>query len=84
MFAWLGRSMSEDTAGGTGATSKSIGGGHLIEGLASTNGLSQQQINSLSLKPTKPQIDMSHEVYARRNCADNPKRTQVTSSQKTL
>ena len=63
MSAWLGRSMSEDTAGGTGVTSKSIGGGHRAEGLASTNGLSQQRINSLSLKPTKSQIDTS-KTYA--------------------
>ena len=76
--------MSEDTAGGTAATSKSIGDGHLIEGLASTNGLSEQPINSLSLKLKKPQIDTSQKVYARKNCAHDPKRTQVTSSQKTL
>ena len=49
--------MSEDTAGGTGATSKSIGGGPLIERLASTKSLSQQPTNSLFLKPKKPQID---------------------------
>lgn len=72
--------MSEGTAGGTAATSKSIGGGHLIEGLASTNGLSQQPINSLSLKPKKLQIDTSQKVYAPRNCANDPKRTQGTSS----
>ena len=76
--------MSEDTAGGTAATSKSIGGGHLIGGLASTKSLSEQPINSLSLKPKKPQIDISQKVYARKNRANDPKRTQVTSSQKTL
>ena len=76
--------MSEDTAGATAATSKSIGGGPLIERLAPTNSLSQQRINSLSLKPKKPQIDISQKVYARRNRANDPKRPQVTSSQKTL
>ena len=57
MFAWLGKSMSGDIVDETGVTSKSIGGDHLTEGLAATNGLNQQRINSLSLKPTKPQID---------------------------
>ena len=76
MSAWLGKSMSGDIGGETGVTSKSIGGDHRTEGLAATNGLNQLPINSLSLKPTKPQIDTKGIVTT------NPKHIEATSSQK--
>ena len=57
MSAWLGKSMFEDIAGGTEVTLKSIGDDDPIKELACPNGLNQQRINLLSLKPTKPQID---------------------------
>lgn len=82
MSVWQGRSTCEHTAGATVVTSKSIGDDRPAEGLASRNGLIQQQNNSPSLKTTKPQIDTSRKVYVRRNYINSFKQSETTSSQK--
>ena len=82
MSVWQERSTCEHTAGATAVTSKSIGGDLRAEGVASRNGLIQQQNNSPSLKTTKPQVDTSRKVYVRRNYTDALKQSQITSSQK--